>query len=62
MRLEKRRMLITDCPRDTVPIDAVIDATTRNLVVLPVLFEDQVKAVLDLASLSQLHGTAFDVS
>ena len=51
--VEKRRMLITDVPADTVPIDAVIMQRPRNLAVFPVVFEDQVKAVLMLASLGQ---------
>ena len=51
--VEKRRMLITDVPADTVPIDTLIMQRPRNLVVFPVVFEDQVKAVLMLASLGQ---------
>src|SRR5262249_57202374 len=43
---EKRRMLITDLPVDrTVPIrSGLFEAVPRNVIVLPVLFEDQVKA------------------
>ena len=51
--VEKRRMLITDVPADTVPIDTLIMQRPRNLVVFPVVFEDQVKAVLMLASFGQ---------
>jgi CheY-like chemotaxis protein/signal transduction histidine kinase len=51
--LEKRRMLITDLPGHTVPIrSGLFHAAPRNVIVLPVLFEDQVKAVIELASLS----------
>jgi CheY-like chemotaxis protein/signal transduction histidine kinase/HAMP domain-containing protein len=51
--LEKRRMLITDLPGHTVPIrSGLFQAAPRNVIVLPVLFEDQVKAVIELASLS----------
>ena len=51
--LEKRRMLITDLPTRTVPIrSGLFEAVPRNVIVLPVLFEDQVKAVIELASLS----------
>jgi CheY-like chemotaxis protein/signal transduction histidine kinase/HAMP domain-containing protein len=51
--VEKRRMLITDLPSHTVPIrSGLVQAVPRNVIVLPVLFEDQVKAVMELASLS----------
>ena len=50
---EKRRLLITDLPSHTVPIrSGLFQAIPRNVIVLPVLFEDQVKAVIELASLS----------
>ena len=46
-------MLITDLPTHTVPIrSGLFQAVPRNVIVLPVLFEDQVKAVIELASLS----------
>jgi CheY-like chemotaxis protein/signal transduction histidine kinase/HAMP domain-containing protein len=52
--LEKRRMLITDLPHDrTIPIrSGLFEAVPRNVIVLPVLFEDRVKAVIELATLS----------
>src|SRR5437016_4931741 len=51
--LEKRRMLIGDLPPDrTVPIrSGLFEAVPRNVIVLPILFEDRVKAVIELASL-----------
>ncbi|MGH9546135.1 MAG: HAMP domain-containing protein [Terriglobales bacterium] len=50
---EKRRMLITNLPENTVPIrSGLFEAVPRNVIVLPVLFEDRVKAVIELASLS----------
>ena len=50
---EKRRMLITELPKKTAPIrSGLFKATPKNVIVLPVLFEDQVKAVIELASLS----------
>jgi HAMP domain-containing protein/CheY-like chemotaxis protein/signal transduction histidine kinase len=49
---EKRRMLINDLPPNTVPIrSGLFEAVPRNVIVLPVLFEDSVKAVIELASL-----------
>src|SRR4029434_5342038 len=56
--LEKRRMLITDLPAYTVPIrSGLFQAAPRNVIVLPVLFEDQVKAVIELASLSDFTAS-----
>jgi HAMP domain-containing protein/CheY-like chemotaxis protein/signal transduction histidine kinase len=51
---DKRRMLIAEMPGHAVPIgSALFKAVPRNIVVLPVLFESQVKAVIELASLSE---------
>ncbi len=52
--LEKRRMLISDLPQDrAITIrSGLIEAVPRNVIVLPILFEDRVKAVIELASLS----------
>jgi CheY-like chemotaxis protein/signal transduction histidine kinase/HAMP domain-containing protein len=50
--VDKRRMLITDIPDKVVPISsALFAAPPRNIIVLPVLFENQVKAVIELASI-----------
>ena len=50
---EKRRMLISDLLSHTAPIrSGLFEATPRNVIVLPVLFEDRVKAVIELCSLS----------
>ena len=46
-------MLITNLPEKTVPIrSGLFEAVPRSVIVLPVLFEDRVKAVIELASLS----------
>src|SRR5256885_6821388 len=46
---EKRRMLITEMPSHAVPIrSGLFQAVPRNIIVLPVLFEDQVKTVIEL--------------
>ena len=51
--LEKRRMLISDLPKGTIPVrSGLFEAVPRNVIVLPVLFEDRVKAVIELASLN----------
>jgi len=50
---EKRRMLIADLPEKTIPIrSGLFQSVPRNVIVLPVLFEDRVKAVIELASLN----------
>ncbi|MGO8796511.1 MAG: HAMP domain-containing protein, partial [Candidatus Sulfotelmatobacter sp.] len=50
---EKRRMLIAELPPNTISIrSGLFEAVPRNVIVLPVLFEDRVKAVIELASLS----------
>ena len=51
--LEKRRMLISDLPADTIPVrSGLFRAVPKNVIVLPILFEDRVKAVIELASLN----------
>ena len=56
--LEKRRMLITEMPLDAVPIrSGLFQSVPKNVIVLPVLFEDQVKAVIELASLSDFTAS-----
>jgi HAMP domain-containing protein/signal transduction histidine kinase/DNA-binding response OmpR family regulator len=55
---EKRRMLITEIPETSVPIrSGLFEAVPRNVIVLPVLFEDRVKAVIELASLSNFTAS-----
>ena len=51
---DKRRMLITEMPDHAVPIgSALFKVKPANIIVLPVLFENQVKAVIELASVNQ---------
>ncbi len=55
---EKRRMLITEIPETAVPIrSGLFETVPRNVIVLPVLFEDRVKAVIELASLSNFTAS-----
>jgi HAMP domain-containing protein/signal transduction histidine kinase/DNA-binding response OmpR family regulator len=55
---EKRRMLITELPKKTSPIrSGLFKAVPKNVIVLPVLFEDRVKAVIELASLSSFTAS-----
>jgi HAMP domain-containing protein/CheY-like chemotaxis protein/signal transduction histidine kinase len=51
---DKRRMLITEMPDHAVPIgSALFKVKPANIIVLPVLFENQVKAVIELASVNR---------
>ncbi|MDX2211678.1 MAG: HAMP domain-containing protein, partial [Oculatellaceae cyanobacterium bins.114] len=62
--LEKERILLTEVPNDYIKIASGLgEATPLNVVVLPVLFEGQVTAVIELASFrrfSEIHLTFFD--
>jgi HAMP domain-containing protein/CheY-like chemotaxis protein len=58
---DKRRLLIAEMPDNVVPIgSALFKAKPRNVIVLPILFENQVKAVIELASVN--HFTALQVT
>jgi HAMP domain-containing protein/CheY-like chemotaxis protein/signal transduction histidine kinase len=51
--MDKRQRLVSDIPHDATPINsALLRVVPKNLVVLPVLFENQVKAVIELASVA----------
>ncbi|HWB77483.1 MAG TPA: HAMP domain-containing protein, partial [Nannocystaceae bacterium] len=55
---EKRRVLIADVPDDAVRIGSVLlEAKPRNVVVLPVLFEAEVKAVIELATIGSFTAS-----
>jgi HAMP domain-containing protein/signal transduction histidine kinase/CheY-like chemotaxis protein len=62
--LEKERILLADVPPDYIKISSGLgEATPLNVVALPVLFEGQVTAVIELASFSRfsdIHLTFFD--
>jgi signal transduction histidine kinase/CheY-like chemotaxis protein/HAMP domain-containing protein len=51
---EKRRMLVNKVPKDYIRITSSLgQATPTSIVVLPVLFEGEAKAVIELASFDQ---------
>ncbi|HZS35538.1 MAG TPA: response regulator, partial [Polyangia bacterium] len=62
--LEKKTILLTRVPADYIQISSGLgEATPLNIIVLPVLFEGQVKAVIELASFgtfSQIHQIFLD--
>ena len=56
--LEKERILLNHVPKDYVRISSGLGETRPvNIVVLPVLFEGQVKAVMELSSLEEFNST-----
>ncbi|MDQ2872437.1 MAG: response regulator, partial [Candidatus Eremiobacteraeota bacterium] len=56
--LEGRRVLITEVPGDYITINSGLgEAKPMSLIVLPVLFEGEVKAVIELASLDKFTDT-----
>ena len=57
---EKQRIIIKDVPPEYVKINSGLgEAAPRNIVVLPVLFEGQVKAVIELASFTPFNELHF---
>src|SRR5436305_11182485 len=49
--VDARRMLLSEMPDNVIPIvSGLFESLPNNLIVLPVLFEGQVKAVIELAS------------
>ncbi|UQA63971.1 HAMP domain-containing protein [Polyangium aurulentum] len=56
--LEKERILLVNAPPDYITITSGLgEAPPVNIVVLPVLFEGQVKAILELASFERFSPT-----
>ncbi|MGW2556562.1 HAMP domain-containing protein [Streptomyces sp. NPDC001635] len=54
--LEKKRILVTDMPQDYMNISSGLgEAPPVSLVILPILFEDRVLGVIELASLSKFN-------
>ncbi|HUJ25699.1 MAG TPA: response regulator, partial [Myxococcales bacterium] len=62
--LEKKSILLTKVPSDYIQINSGLgEATPLNIIVLPVLFEGEVKAVIELASFnpfSAIHQIFLD--
>jgi len=62
--LEKKSILLTQVPGDYIQISSGLgEATPLNIIVLPVLFEGEIMAVIELASFqafSEIHRTFLD--
>ena len=61
---DRRRIVLRDVPPDYAPINSALGgATPRSIVLLPILFEDETRAVIELASvedLSEIHLAFLD--
>src|SRR5207244_5550333 len=56
--IEKQKILLTNVPSDYIRISSGLgDAPPQNILVLPVVFEGQVKGVLELASFESFNPT-----
>jgi signal transduction histidine kinase/ActR/RegA family two-component response regulator len=56
--LEKQRILLTDVPSDYVKVSSALGAARpMSIIVLPILFEGEVKAVMELSSLERFNST-----
>jgi HAMP domain-containing protein/signal transduction histidine kinase/CheY-like chemotaxis protein len=59
--LEKKRIVVTNVPREYIRINSALgEAAPANIVVLPVLFEGDVRAVVELASFEPFSATHLD--
>ncbi len=55
--LEKQRILLTDVPGDYIQISSGLGrGTPLNIVVIPILFEKEVKGIIELASFQRFSG------
>ncbi|HEY7642794.1 MAG TPA: HAMP domain-containing protein [Steroidobacteraceae bacterium] len=53
-----RRILVNDIPREAIHVrSGLLEARARNLIALPVLYEGQVKAVIELASIDEFTAS-----
>jgi signal transduction histidine kinase/DNA-binding response OmpR family regulator/HAMP domain-containing protein len=56
--LEKEKILLTNAPKDYITITSGLgEAPPLNIIVMPVLFEGQVKAIMELASFERFSPT-----
>src|SRR5947209_6925383 len=59
--LEKKRIVITEVPKDYIKISSALgESTPANIVVLPVLFEGDVRAVIGVGSFQPVSLRALD--
>ncbi len=55
---DRQRILLTDIPPEAIQVrSGLVAARPRNIIVLPALFEGQVRAVIELASLNEFTAS-----
>ncbi|HTA64674.1 MAG TPA: response regulator, partial [Xanthomonadaceae bacterium] len=55
---QRRIILLDDVPPESVQIESgLVSARPRNVIVMPVLFENEIKAVIELASLAEFTAS-----
>ncbi len=55
--IEKQRILLSEVPGDYIQINSALGkATPLNIIVLPVIYEDELLAVIELASFTRFEG------
>ena len=60
--VEKQRIILNDVPPDYTRVSSSLgDAVPSSIVVLPLLFEGEIKAVIELASLQAVHADEPDL-
>ena len=56
--VDRQRFLLADIPAESIHVrGGLVEARARNIIVLPVLYEGQVKAVIELASLHEFTAS-----
>ncbi len=59
--LEKKRIVISEVPNDYVKISSGLgEATPMNIAVIPILFESQLIAIIEMASFNRFTSTSLD--
>jgi len=59
--VEKERILLTNVPKNYIKIKSGLgESTPKNVIVLPVLFETEIKAVIELATFEPFSETHLD--
>ncbi|HUQ12182.1 MAG TPA: HAMP domain-containing protein, partial [Steroidobacteraceae bacterium] len=55
--VQRQRMLLARIPQDSIRMGSgLVEAQPRNVIVLPVLYEGEIKAVIELASMYEFTG------
>ncbi|MGR3175773.1 MAG: response regulator [Candidatus Scalindua sp.] len=56
--MEKKHILITNCPDDYININSgLVDAAPKNILIFPLILNDEVKGVIELGSFHEFYDT-----